>query len=89
MFPVLNDPIIKALPWHVLQPHEAQALHNHGQSLNRLAQRGGLSIEESYYILRDEAWPRDSERQGAHAVRISLMQMVAEFYATIPPREAV
>lgn len=47
MFPILNDPIIRAVPWAFMAPHEAQAQINHGQSLNTLARRGGLDCLEA------------------------------------------
>lgn len=64
MFPIMNDPIIKALPWAAMRPHEEQAQRNHSQTLNRLASRGGLGIEEAYHILRDEPWPRGTHNKG-------------------------
>ena len=38
-FPIQDGPTI---PWSVIAPHEAQCQKNHGQSLERLAERGGL-----------------------------------------------
>lgn len=46
------------VPWSLVAPHEAQAMRNHGgQTLARLADRGGLCARELYYVLRDEPWP--------------------------------
>jgi hypothetical protein len=42
-----------AIPWAMVEPHENQAIRNHGQSLERLDERGGLSPEELYAVLRD------------------------------------
>lgn len=36
---------------------EQQAVKNHDQTLDRLAERGGLAISEAYYIARRESWP--------------------------------
>jgi hypothetical protein len=58
MFPILNDPIIKAIPWAAIAPHEAQAQRNHSQSLNRLAQRSGLSVDEAVAVMLDQPWRR-------------------------------
>lgn len=41
------------IPWVVMVPHEQQAQKNHGQSLERLAQRGGLSAKEMLAVMRD------------------------------------
>lgn len=46
-----------SIPWDMIQPHENQALKNHcGQTLERLAQRGGLSHCEAVAILEDRDW---------------------------------
>lgn len=40
----------------MLTPHEPQALRNHSQTLQRLAERGGLALNEIVYILRGLRW---------------------------------
>jgi hypothetical protein len=45
----------KHVPWSLVEPREAQALHNHDQTLVRLAQRGGLGMGELLCVL--EGWP--------------------------------
>ncbi len=43
-----------SVPWKLIEPHAAQASKNHGgQTLQRLAERGGLSIHEMYAVLTD------------------------------------
>ncbi len=58
--PILKDhqgePRLEPIPWDVIAPHEAQAQRNHYQSLERLAERGGLSVCEAVAILEDRAW---------------------------------
>ena len=44
---------VKSVPWHWIAPHEAQALRNHGQSLEKLNSRGGLSPYELYAVIHD------------------------------------
>lgn len=61
MFPILNDPVLKGIPWSALKPHEAQAQRNHSQTLNRLASRGGLSACEAVAIMLDRPWSRVSQ----------------------------
>ena len=47
----------RSVPWALVAPHEAQALKNHGgQSLERLAERGGLSLDELVAVLEDRRW---------------------------------
>ena len=45
-----------SISWSLIAPHEAQAQKNHSQSLERLAERGGLSPAEAVCVLRDEPW---------------------------------
>lgn len=48
------------LPWAMIKPYEDQALRNHGQTLERLAERGGLSPREALCILDREGWMQSS-----------------------------
>lgn len=43
-----------SVPWSVMR--EDRALKNHSQTLERLAQRGGLSWSELECIINDRAW---------------------------------
>lgn len=45
-----------SVPWRLLAPHEAQALRNHEQTLERLAARGGLAPYEMRLIVEGRAW---------------------------------
>lgn len=49
-FPVLGSPDgqPKSVPWHLVEPHRKQAEKNHSQTLERLAERGGLSWAELF-----------------------------------------
>ena len=50
---------VVGVPWNLMAPHERQARSNHGgQSLARLAERGGLSACEALAILEDRPWHR-------------------------------
>jgi hypothetical protein len=60
MFPILNDPIVRAIPWALIAPHEKQAQINHGQTLKGLAGRGGLDVAEAVLIILDKPWHRES-----------------------------
>lgn len=54
LFPIQRGP---AAPWMLMAPHEAQAMRNHGrQTLERLAERGGLSPCEAVAVLEDREW---------------------------------
>lgn len=48
---------LRSIPWAMIAPHDDQATKNHdGQSLARLAQRGGLCYAEAIAILEDREW---------------------------------
>ena len=44
------------VPWDLVLAHEAQCLSNHDQTVQRLAERGGLSTEELCCVLMDKRW---------------------------------
>lgn len=45
-----------SIPWDLVEPHRAMAMRNHDQTLERLAERGGLSPEEFYMIANGLRW---------------------------------
>ena len=51
-FPVLDAPTLASIPWAMIAPHEAQVQLNHDQSLERLAERGGLSACEALCAMK-------------------------------------
>ena len=65
-----------SVPWAIVAPHAAQALKNHYQTLERLAERGGLSTTELMSVLHDsdyDAWVAangGSERADDYAVTL-------------------
>lgn len=65
-FPVLHsshrDGDAEYIPWEILEPHEAQIYANHGQSLEQLASRGGLSWREIYAVITDKEFDYRSKR---------------------------
>ncbi len=47
----------RSIPWDLIAPHEKQALENHcGQTLQRLADRMGLSSHEAVAIIEDKRY---------------------------------
>ena len=50
---------MKAIPWDMIAPHEAQAQENHQQSLATLARRCGLSPCEALAVIEDRPWAKD------------------------------
>lgn len=74
-FPILYNPEDRkdraalgwpsSVPWDFIAPYEKRAKSNHSQSLERLAQRGGLGPMEMYAVLRDIPY-HDVENFGIH-----------------------
>lgn len=76
LFPILGTPF--AIDWEVIAPHEDQAKKNHGQSLQRLAERGGLDYSELLAVLNDSEFckPYNSHNNESHERRIREMTTV-------------
>lgn len=55
---ILNGDAIKTIPWALICEHERQAQTNHGQTLDGLNGRGGLSACEALAIIHDRRWIR-------------------------------
>lgn len=53
---IMGATLLSEIPWEMIAPHEAQAQSNHGQSLERLAQRGGLAASEAIDIIEGRRW---------------------------------
>jgi hypothetical protein len=71
----------KSVPWSFMEGHAEQAMENHSQTLERLAERGGLSPLEMYLVVSNKSWSeRDFETNeaalswliGALAAHVSL-----------------
>lgn len=54
--PVMHNKHLRMVPMDMLAPFEAQAIRNHGQTLNRLAERGGMSSSEILAVLEGRKW---------------------------------
>ena len=72
-----------SIPWSLIAPHEQQAQRNHGQSLRRLAERGGLSHGEAVAVIEDREW---SPMEQAEAEK-RLEELVAAAPADRQPEE--
>lgn len=55
-FPILGTKY--TIPWEVIATHEKQAMSNHGQTIKRLAERGGLDWVEALAVIEDRKWVR-------------------------------
>ncbi|MCD2164331.1 hypothetical protein [Comamonas koreensis] len=80
--PILRNPDFR-LPWSMIAPHEKQAQANHGgQTLERLAERGGLSFCEAAAIMEDRRWSRivwnDGQQHKGDPARVYLEKLIAQ-----------
>ena len=85
LFPVLHEPNYKGekefIPWEVIAPHETQACEKHGQSLERLASRGGLSYREMLAVLRDRGFDYENGNRFADIqYEFAVLRIVRDFY---------
>lgn len=46
----------RTVPWAAVEEHAEQANRNHGQTVQRLAERGGLAPSELLAVLEDRRW---------------------------------
>lgn len=72
-FPIMHGDMLRAIPLGMISPHEKQAGCNHGQTLKRLAERGGLSPCEAIAVLFDRKWAADPEAE------IKLVRLTARY----------
>ena len=50
----------RSVPWDFIAEHEAQCKVNHDQTVQRLAERGGLGADEMCAVVEDRRWHRMS-----------------------------
>ena len=70
----------KDIPWSIVEPFESRAKKNHSQSLIELNDRGGLSIEELYCLLNDQAthwYFNDDSKNIKHALKFVKSKIVS------------
>jgi hypothetical protein len=93
MYPIMRGP---SVPWEVMRPHESWAQKNHSQSLQQLANRGGLSPGEAwcvvngihYGIASKEQWTLWDAEWFKYAERVNLhYDQLATLQATLAERE--
>jgi hypothetical protein len=55
-YPILNSICGECdyIPYELMMEHENQCYYNHGQSVHRLAERGGTTYLETFDILNDK-----------------------------------
>lgn len=86
MFPVLEHDYAREpkytgpreVPWAFIEEHEAQCKRNHDQTVQRLAERGGLGVDEMCAVVEDRRWHR-MLREEATA---RLVELLAQWQAS-------
>lgn len=68
----------KSIDWELLRPHRRQVWRNHGQTLTRLAQRGGLSPDELVAVLEDRCRHSMSDQDSITRLKQLIEQMTTE-----------
>lgn len=58
-----------SVPWDLVKDHDEQAQSNHSQSLERLAERGGLSPLELWCVVNDKKWHEKGNMTEAKAIK--------------------
>ena len=79
IMPIMGSKLMSEIPWGFIAPHETQARNNHGQSLETLASRGGLSPSEAIDIVKVQRW---STTRPTEQAAFDLINMVREWLAS-------
>lgn len=80
VMPIMGGVFLKAIPWALISGHEDQAQRNHGQTLDRLAERGGLGPSEAFAVCKDARWRQVNEPASERAL---MRLIVAHHMATV------
>ncbi len=60
----------KSIPWALIEPYAQQAMRNHDQTLERLAERGGLCVQEIAWLLENTSWKNRTMATDRDAVAV-------------------
>lgn len=89
-FPILGTN--ESIDWNLIAPHEKQAMENHGQTLEKLASRHGLSWYELLCVMADKKLlvdiEYDKEKDYEKLCRqVLLLEEVKQYRAIGTPEE--
>lgn len=76
-FPIMGNATFKDVPWWLAESCSTQLWRNHGQSVRRLSERGGLDVLELAAALRGVGW--------LHCRDITEDQAVMQIQAALNP----
>lgn len=83
MFPILKTRPKEYIPWDIIAIHEKQALENHGQTLEKLAERGGLSWTETYFVLIDSKYKYNELTESEAKSKVLALLPVQEWIVPV------
>lgn len=66
------------LPWGMLEPHETQCMTNHGQTLERIRQRGGFNPQEVLAVLEDRRFEHMDRAEALRRIRKRLHRYLSD-----------
>lgn len=73
----------RQVPWDLVFAHQGQCLTNHEQTVQRLAERGGLSPSELVAILEDRPWRRMTDEEAAGRLRALACEVTPDTFSTV------
>lgn len=74
-FPILGSEPKEYIPLNIIKLHEKQVIINHMQTLERLAERGGLSWNEILFVLKDKDYNR-GEQVSEAAAKTKVLEII-------------
>ena len=78
-FPILGSRGA-SIDWQLVADHGEQAQTNHGQTVSRLAERGGLSWSELHAVLHNRRW----QKMDSNEAMIACRGLEARYLAALP-----
>lgn len=64
-----NEHCPESILWELLEPHKGQARRNHDQSLELLAERGGLTPTEIVAVMECREWRPMTMRDAVNRLK--------------------
>lgn len=77
-FPILKGKTIKQIPFDFIVQYKLQAKINHGQTIQRLAERGGLHSTEAIAIIESRKWVNMPEEIAEQQVKDAITKWKIE-----------
>ncbi len=89
LFPVLGTKGAAKVDWQFVNDHAGQAYDNHYQTIERLAERGGLSWDELAAIIEGRKWHKMNITEAVETVRRAEAKYLSALYTHPAQSEAV